>query len=35
MQQTWRTGEEKMIEERAKGTMGIVGREDPNLGWER
>jgi hypothetical protein len=27
---TWRTGEDKRIEERAQGTMGILGREDPN-----
>jgi hypothetical protein len=32
---TWRTGEDKRIEERAQGTMGILGREDPNPDWER
>jgi hypothetical protein len=27
--------EDKRIEERAQGTVGILGREDPNLDWER
>jgi hypothetical protein len=30
-----RTGEDKRIEERAQGTVGILGREDPNLDLER
>jgi hypothetical protein len=31
----WRTGENKRIEERAQGIVGIIGRADPNLDWER
>jgi hypothetical protein len=27
--------EDKRIEERAQGTMGILGRVDPNPDWER
>jgi hypothetical protein len=27
--------EDKRIEERAQGTTGILGREDPNPDWER
>jgi hypothetical protein len=35
MRLTWRTGKDKRIEERAHGIIGILGRADPNLEWER
>jgi hypothetical protein len=35
MRSTWIIGEDKRIEERAHGTAGILGREDPNLDLER
>jgi hypothetical protein len=31
----WRIGEEKRIEERAQGTMRIIGTKDPNPDQER
>jgi hypothetical protein len=35
MRSAWRTGEDKRIEERSQGTTRIIGREYPNLDFER